>query len=442
MARKEIGASVRLNFYKLLMIGFLIPGGAGIADARSIPFDEALSIALNENPELLGLQNQSESLKAQAAQALSPNNPVFFVNRMDSQYPQPFNQSGITSVGMSISLGFPGKAILQRRGIRYQSDAAAQAARAREIGIITELSDVYVALAVNAKLHGLFAADRQRIRRLLPVVQERLEVGQGSETDVLNLKVLDGNLAVEIVNLDAERNTLLARFRQVINRPNDMDIDPLVPKSVTIPLIPQTADRLISVLEANRPGLKAVALQRRSAEAQLKRAKMSPLPDFTLSGQVNNAHSPAMTNLPGHQRTYSFGGGITIPIFYPANEHFGIKAARRDLDVARYRERSEYLTAVSDFHASFSNLLTARTQVHNYSRLVIPAAKANYDLLLTNYSLGKMDYVRLNDAREDWLQAERGYLTTLLNGIRLFNQIVREMGCDPSQDAGYYACGM
>lgn len=425
-----------------LMIVSLALMSAGAVHARSLSFDEALAIALNENPELLSLQNQSESLKAQASQALSPNNPMFFVNRTDSQYPQPFSKSGITSVGMSIALGFPGKAVLQRRSIRYQSESTAQQARAKEIELITNLSDIYVALAINAKLHGVLAEERRRIKTLLPVAQEQFKVGKGSETDVLNLKVVDGNLAVELVNLDAERNTLLARFHQVINRPNDTDIEPLVPKTVNIPAINQSTDRLVAILEVNRPGLKAVAAQRKSAEESLKRAKMSPLPDFVLSGQVNNAHSPAMTNLPGYQRTYTFGGGITIPIFYPANEHYGIKAAKRDLDVAKNQERNEYLVAVSDLHVAFSNLQTARAQVRNYSHLVVPAARANYDLVMTNYTVGKMGYVQLNDARDDWLQAQRGYLTTLLSGVKLFNMIVREMGCDPSGSAGYYACMM
>ncbi len=431
----------RRIFYSLIVISFLL-GNFGVAHARSLPFDEALSIALNENPELLSLQNQSESLKAQAAQALSPSNPVFFVNRTDSQYPQPFNRSGITSVGMGISLGFPGKAILQRRSIRYQSESMAQQARAKEIELITDLSDVYVALATNAKLHAVLGAERRRVKALMSVLQEQIKVGKGAETDVLNLKVVDGNLAVELVNLDSERNTLVARFRQVINRPNDSDIEPLIPQTVSIPAMDLTSGRLVSVLEVNRPGLKAAAAQRKSTEASLRRAKMSPLPDFTLSGQVNNAHSPAMTNLPGYQRTYSFGGGITIPIFYPANERYGIKAAKRDLDVAKNQERNEYLAAVSGLHAAFANLQTARAQIYNYSRLVIPSAKANYDLVLTNYSLGKMDYLRLNDARENWLQAQRGYITTLLNGARLFNQIIRQLGCDPSQASGYYACVM
>jgi multidrug efflux system outer membrane protein len=442
MARQEIGGGMIWQKITGVIVAASVLLSASVAQARTLSFDEALSIALNENPELLSLQNQSESLKAQAAQALSPSNPIFFVNRTDSQYPQPFNKSGITSMGASIALGFPGKAILQRRSIRYHSEGVSQQARAKEIALITDLSDIYAALAINAKLHGVLSEERRRVKTLLPVAQEQFKVGKGSETDVLNLKVVDGNLAVELVNLDSERNTLLARFRQVINHPNEMDFEPLIPKSVALPAIDQTPDRLVAVLEVNRPGLKAVAAQRKSAEASLKRAKMSPLPDFILSGQVNNAHSPAVTNLPGYQRTYSFGGGISIPIFYPANEHYGIKAAKRDLDVARHQERNEYLVAVSDLHVAFSNLQTAKAQVRNYSHLVVPAARANYDLVTTNYSVGKMSYVQLNDARDDWLKAQRGYLTTLLSGVKLFNMIVREMGCDPSGTAGYYACVM
>lgn len=431
----------RKNFTRL-MGAVLILVSAGVAEARNLSFDEALSIALNENPELLALQSESDSLKAKAAQALSPANPVVYVNRNDSQYPQPFSKSGITSVGMSLALGFPGKAILQRRGIRYQSDAVAQQARAKEIELITELSDIYVALATNSKLQGVLAEERRRIKGLMPVLQEQIKVGKGSETDVLNLKVVDGNLAVDLVNLESERNTLMARFHQVLNRPNDTDVAPLVPHSISIPVVDYSSTRLVAILEVNRPGLKAAAAQRKSAEASLKHAKMSPLPDFVLSGQVNNAHSPAMTNLPGYQRTYSFAGGITIPIFYPANEHYGIKAAKRDLDVAKHQERTEYLSSVSDLHVALSNLKTAQAQIRNFSHLVIPAAKANYDLILTNYSLGKMDYLRLNDARQEWLTAQRNYLTTLRSGAQLFNQITRQLGCDPSLDVGYYACMM
>ncbi len=426
----------------LLIIGLAVALAASPVEARGITYDEAISIALNENPDLLGLQNQSESLKAKSTQALAPANPVVFAGKQDSTTAQPMNISGGTFVGASINLGFPGKAFVQRHTIRYQSDALAQQARAKEVEILTNLSNTYVALTANERLRGILAEERRKIKELLPVIQERLKVGQGSETDVLNTKVVDANLAVALTNLEAERNTLLARFRQVINHPHDMDMVPSVPRDVTIPSLALGDDRLVTIMEANRPDLKAAAAQRHSAESALKQAKMSPLPDFQLSGQVNNYHAPAESNVPGYRKTYGFMGGITVPIFYPASEHYGIKAARRDLEVAKYQERTQYLSSVSDLHIAISTLKTTQNQIHNYTHLVIPAAKANYELVLTSYSLGKLDYLRLNDARQSWLQAQQDYVAKLLEGAKLFNTIVQQLGCDPSGREGAYACNI
>jgi outer membrane protein TolC len=410
------------------------------AQARRVSYEEAVSMAVDGHPELQSLYRQADAISDKASQSLAPANPTFYVNRSDSYTPQPFNQSGGTSLGASISLGFPGKAFVQRRTLRHQSTSIQHSARAKEIEIISQLSDVYVGLSANARLIGVYGEEHRRLQRLIPVIQERIKVGQGSEVDVLSTKTLEANLGVEIEGLKSVQGTLLAQFRQLVNKPTDFEVAPLIPKHINIPPIAQSSLSLTRQLEVNRPELKSAAARRRSAESALTQAKMAPLPDFQLSGQVTNYHAPAMSNLPGYQTVYGFMGGITVPLFYPASERLGIRAAKHELAAAQKNEETELLVSVTSLQAVHATLQVAQNQLRQYSQRVLPLSKSNYDLALTSYSLGKLDYARLQEIREDWLRAERGYVAKQLEAARLFNQLIRTMGCDPSHASGDYAC--
>ena len=86
----------------------------GAAYATEIPFEEAVRLLLQDHPETVSLRAQEESARYKAMQQLSPNNPVFTVQRNDVIGYSPFGNAASQQLNLTWTLGFPGKSLAPR----------------------------------------------------------------------------------------------------------------------------------------------------------------------------------------------------------------------------------------------------------------------------------------------------------------------------------------
>ena len=151
---------------------------------------------------------------------------------------------------------------------------------------------------------------------------------------------------------------------------------------------------------------------------------------------MNVYNIPSAQPVSGISRDYSVGIGVAIPIFLPFNELSSIQAAARDRDSAEATEEAQRLQALADLQTAHTAFQSALRTIENYTTIVLPAAKASYDLTLTTYSLGKADYFILNEARKNWVQAQKDLLAKKVSAAQLLNQITQEIGCDITNPEG------
>lgn len=155
---------------------------------------------------------------------------------------------------------------------------------------------------------------------------------------------------------------------------------------------------------------------------------------------MNLYHLPSAQPVVGVSRDYTVGLALSVPIFFPLNELSGIHAALRDRDAAELQEEAQKTSAVGDLQLAYIKFEAAERQRANLERIVIPAAKASYDLTIKSYSMGRADYLRLNDTRSNWIQSQKDDLNLLLTSAQLYNQITQQVGCDFSRQEGPHAC--
>src|SRR5262249_24588863 len=130
----------------------------------------------------------------------------------------------------------------------------------------------------------------------------------------------------------------------------------------------------------------------------------------------------------------------TVPIFFPLSEWTNIRAASKDREVAQLNEDSLRLNSLFNLQSAYTKFQASERQRENLNKFILPAAKASYDLVLKSYSLGRADYLRLNDARQVWIQAKRDYLSKTLESTMLYNALTLQVGCDLSGKEEAHAC--
>lgn len=401
-----------------------------LAHAATIAWSDAVARVATLHPDPQALESSASAIRARAAQALSPASPQVFVGRTDTDVAHPFTKTGGTAVGASLNFAFPGKAFVQRNNLRAQADALSSDAQSKRVELVTALANVYSDAAATHHLMGILREEIGRLETLQPIIEEQIRVGQGMETDALGTRVARANLEVELRETEANAAALDIQFRTLVQEPaNGSDTPRVNPHTLDTPPLP-ALDHLLALQNRAHPALAAIAAHTQSAHAALTSAKMAVLPDFSVSGQVNNFHDPAQSNLPGHQQTYSFNAGMSVPLFFPFNERAGMRAARHDVAAAMHQQQSIVHTLAGSLAADRAEYLALCDEIHRLTSIVIPAARENFGLIRTSYTLGKTDYLRLSDARVAWLQAEHVVVAKLQTRAAAYHRIIQDVGCD------------
>lgn len=416
------------------------PAPFAVAMTR-LSYEDAARVALGSNPDLGALREQEEALKFRSRQAIAPGNPFFYVNKYDLPGPAPLSQGASTQYGLQFTLGFPGKALAVSAQQARSAESVREQSLAKEVELLISLSNIYAALTTNKNLNAILDDEKHKAHDVVRLLERKYTLAQASQVDLLNARVVEVGLEQQQLTAEGDARTLVTQFLAVIKRPERAgQLEPLIPADVVVPTLSFTVEELDVLLKRNRHPLKAASLQREAAEKALLVASLSPLPDFQLKGEMNIYHIPSAEPVPGMSRDYNVGIGISVPIFFPLNELTGIHAAMRDRDAAEDVEQSHLVSSLSDLHSAVTKLESTRRQRENMAAVVLPAAKASYDLALKSYSLGRADYLSLNLNRTNFIQAQKDHLNLKLAEAQLYNQVTQLVGCDFSRREGPHAC--
>ena len=436
---KIIGIGIGIALLGLATTHSSYATSAPAAEVKYLTYTEAVEIALRDNWDLLALRNQEESFKLRSKQALAPNNPVFSLSRNDTPGFSLTQAAAQTSYALNWTLGFPGKSLTQSASTRHLGEATREQAISKEIDIITALSNNFISFSINQNFYQFLLEDQKRSKELMKLLEKKYSASQAAKVDLLNLEVVIQTTAQSILQNRNDYEILVTQFRQIIRRPEDKTLLPQIPTEIAIPKFSQSFEELVPLLLRNRHLLQASQKQVESAQALLNNARLQPFPDLQLMGGINN-WLPSGAPLSGILRDYSMSIGIAIPLFLPFNEIQGMKAASHDLLAAENQLESQRLQAVSDLQTTFTSLNAAQKELDGMVRLVVPAAKASYDLTLMTYSLGKADYFVLNQSRQSWVSSEKDLLTKRQSVAQLYNQLIAQVGCDITKTEGPHAC--
>jgi outer membrane protein TolC len=404
-----------------------------------LSYEEALNIALKDNVDLKAGREQVGSFEERSKQAMGPNEPVFSYTRADA-VGSPFTGAAAqTEYGINWTLGFPGKALSQSASVRHQAESALEQTKLQEIAMMTSLSNIYVAFAINADFYNFLLDEQKSDAALIKLIEKRFAASQASKVDLLNAQVATQQIAQAILQNRNDYDVLLTQLRQLIRRPTDKSIFPNVPKAITIPNLTKDYDELVAIMLRNSHAVGAAQKQFESSDSLVTNAALQALPDLQLSAAYNR-WLPSSTPNPGSVSDVTIGIGIAVPIFFVFNELPGINAAQHDRAAAELQLTSQKLQATAALQTAFVSLKATLKDLDASQHLVVPAAKASFDLTMLTYGMGKADYLMLFQTRKALHDAERDMLNKQQNAAQFYNQVIAQLGCDIERTEGPYVC--
>ena len=219
------------------------------------------------------------------------------------------------------------------------------------------------------------------------------EVGKVTLQDVLRAQIEQERLATEIANLDDSRNPLLAQFKAALGLKAEDTTTPVPQKFESTPL-DLSSDKLFATALTRNPRLRAMEAEVRRADASLRLAFKSRVPDFNLGVEADVKASPVFV-------TPQIG--ITLPIWRDkiAAQIAEAQAGKRS---AEARLSAEQIALAVEFAEKAFMFREASRTLELLTERLLPKARQSLEVAQSGYVSGKVDFLNLLDAERTLLQ--------------------------------------
>lgn len=438
------------------MAAVALIGSAGPLSAQQAPavltLDEALRIARSGNPEFLRTANDLEvagssvrsawgaflpnlntSLSFSGSRSTTLTGEDFFGDPVESPEPVTSRRSSATQgVSTQLTLFDGGTTLRNLQARRASYDGVDAQIDGAGIQLDARVSREYfqaVRAVRNITLEEyLLASARDRLER----TEQLLRLAARNREDVLGARadVAQAEQNVERARGDADKTRLTLAATLGMQPTTSISVDTVLPP------VFDPADLDVEALVAGALASSPVVRQRESALRAAKygasAARARRLPSISASAGYSRGMSASGYGAfgefnPGENYGFSFGVGVSLPLFSRfqtsdaiAQASAGAVDAEHDLRAARLTVERDVRAAIIDLDNAFRSLQLAEEQVD--------LNRERQELTQERYRLGGSDFTTLQNVIDRTAQAERQALEALFGFINARISLEEKLG--------------
>lgn len=396
-------------------------GQAATAQVRAITLEEAVTLALRNNPTVIQARGDLRIAGASRREAVGDWLPNLSSNggwsRNSSQRFDQATQRTVSGGATSYSAGLSASYTLfdgfRRNANGKAANADLESADAnlvsQEFQVALQTKQAFFNAVAGQELVRVSETRIERAARQLQITREQLAAGAAIRSDTLRSFVELSNARLQLLNAQTQRETATANLARLVGL--DVEIE-AVGDSLTITADDMNIDALQREALEHSPLLLQSVAQARAADAQVTVSRAQYFPSLSTS----YSQSWAGQQLDALNSSWTLRLSVSFPIFNGFTREAGVVRARAQQDVARARVEDVRRQIDADLTQYFASLESSRVrlQIAEASRA---AATEDLRVQQERYRLGVStivevlaSQVNLDQAEVDIVQARLDYL--------------------------------
>ena len=400
---------------------------------RELGIEQAVAIALANQPTIQNRVSAYVAAQQRVAQALSPLLP-----QLSGQWNGFQNKNSVQVTGAGGTDGRPsacrrrpprtvtGSLLLFDFGKNWAATDAAKANSefARES---VELQRDLIALAVKQSYYNLLLSSRlvvvnaQALDRAdlnLRSAKGFFEVGTRPRFDVTRAEVDVANARVSLIR--AQNSVSLSRIALNTGMGIAVNAPTRVVDILAYEPFPLDRDSLVAEALRRRAEYRQAKYQVDAAEATARQTFRNFFPDIVASGTYGGTRSE-------FAEIYSYGVQLNWSIFDGGNKMARYKEAKALLDSAKANVRDTELTIWQQVEQAYVNLISAEEQI-GAAQKAVESAQENFRLSQGRFDAGVGTIIELTDAQLALTQAQSTQAQALTDYRLAIAQLERNLG--------------
>ena len=422
------------KLWSVWLVGFCaaVIWTAANATASELPtplmLSEAVTQALDKNPEIQVLRQRLQVMSARAKQAPYLEDPEIAIQLGGVPLSQPvdLDRAFTNSIGIRQKLPFFGKLGLKEKIALQEAKVVEQELRAKEREIVSKIKMAYADLFMAQKSIEILREQGEILRSLIRATEARYQVGRVTQQDVFKALLEQSELMNQLIVAEAERNTNEVRVNALMNRSPQTPIE--VPTDLPVgdpALIPSSLEYLALT---NRPELKGAQEDIERTERMHELADRNrKFPDFMVGWDYWRMPTDDMA-----KNRYAGMVNITIP-FSPwtiGRHNYEIEETLAENRAAKANRDAIKIMTLREVAESQAKVEAARRSVTLYREGLLSQAELSFRAAMAAYQTGRVEFVSLLEAQRSLREARMGYFKNLVALMQNFADLERAVGKD------------
>lgn len=383
--------------------------------------------AMEHNPEIIASQKRINAAKAKISQARSLDDPSIRVGSYDMSN-NPININGETEMlqqrySISQKIPFPGKLRLRSEVAMEETNIIGKDSEAKIQEIIALVKSAFYELYYINSAIDITEENRDLLRKFTTIAETKYSVGKATQRDALAAQVELSTLANNLIVLNKERESIIARLNSLLDRPSQAPLGK--PRPFEKHTLKLTLEELEDLAMKNRPELKRFDHAIKKNEANLKLSKKdSYYSDFEPMVEYMQED--------GKPDTWASAITINVPWLWPKNRS-KVKESREDLNAAKSDYRfinNKTLFEVKDF---LTRIQSSESTMNLYKTGVIPQAEQSLKAARVGYETDQVDFLTMIDSQRTLLNSRLLYIRTLADFEQNLANLEKAVGMQLTQ---------
>lgn len=384
---------------------------APAAFAQSISLPQALSTAMDANPDLAAARQEIGIADGARKQAGLIPNPTISYDVEDTR-----RNTSQTTVSLSQTLELGGK-----RGARVDvatyGQTAAQLELDRRVNVLRAdvVQAFYAALRAQTGL-DLAKQSLELTERGLRIVDGRVRAGKSSPVEATRAQVQLAEAKLQVRRAETEKTTAYQQLAQITG--SSVTVFDRLESSTLSPGLPPRTEELLSKLDQTAE-MRQALVQIDKSDASLGSEKAQRIPNLTVS--VGSQYDRSV-----RERVNTVGLSMPLPLF--DRNQGNILSASRRADQARDQRNAVELRLRTETQTALTQWTTAMQEVESYDKTILPSAQQAVETATRGFEMGKFGFIEVLDAQRTLIVARGQYLDSLAEATNARAQVERVYG--------------
>ncbi|UJJ32955.1 TolC family protein [Halopseudomonas maritima] len=364
--------------------------------AESLTLEQAMALALEQNPALQAVNRNAGIAAGERRQAALLPNPELSWEMEDTR-----KRTSTTTIQLSQSLELGGKRAARIDLADSEIGMAELASTQQRNQLRAEVIRAYYALAHAQRRVSLAEQAETLARRTAQAAERQVSTGKLAQ-------IAQTRAEVELASARA-----LARRAEQAQRAADIALSSLVGRRVSVPEdVPLLPPPPAESLRARLPSSLQIQLAEQDvsrAEAAMGVVKADRIPDLTVS--LGSQYSEETRD-----RVNVVGFSLPLPLF--DRQQGRMLAAAERAEQARDLRREQQRRAEASLEQLLGSWQAADEEAQLYQREILPAAESAVDKAARGLEMGKLDLLDVLDAQRTLIDVRSRYLDALDTAVQ------------------------